>query len=81
MINIGSFNPPVNTKTAKYSKVSKSVAVAGSEIDNNSPKVTIEEERRRKRDRRKRNIKPLIDMRSGRDRRYDSDKPSINIEV
>jgi len=82
MINIGSFHPPASTnKTSKYSKVSKSAAVAGSEVDNNAPKIGVESERRRKKDRRQRNVKTLIDMRSGRDRRSESDKTSIDITV
>jgi len=82
MINIGSFHPPASTnKPSKYSKVSKSAAVAGSKVDNNAPQIGAEHERRRKKDRRQRNVKTLIDMRSGRDRRTETDKPSINIEV
>lgn len=81
MMNIGSFHPSVNTrKASKYRQMPQSAAVAGSETNPNPPKITVGEERRRRKDRRTRNVKPLIDMRCGRDRR-DSGKLSINIEA
>lgn len=39
------------------------------------------QEKRKGGDRRKRNIKPLLDTRSGRDRRNDPDNPSIDTEA
>jgi hypothetical protein len=38
-------------------------------------------EKREGQDRRKRNIKPLLDTRTGRDRRYDRNKLSINTKA
>jgi hypothetical protein len=82
MINIGPLNPPVSTpKTLK--KSSRHAAVAGSEINKDAQKVAppVQQKKRRGKDRRQRNMKPLIDLRSGRDRRDNPDAPSIDIEV
>lgn len=85
-MNISSLFPPVNTAKLKQTKRSE-VAVAGSEINpeakKDAPKAIYPRDQRKKRgqDRRQRNIKPLIDMRSGRDRRKDSENKSINVSV
>ena len=79
MINIGGpFNSLASTQKLKR-KATRDAAVAGTEVTTNAPKVVATQERRRK-DRRKKSIKPLIEMRSGRDRRK-SDKPSVDIQV
>jgi hypothetical protein len=41
----------------------------------------IEYEKREGQDRRKRQTKVLLDTRSGRDRRYDNERPSINTKA
>ncbi len=92
-MNIGSFLPPVNTAKLKQPKRSE-IAVAGSEVGKEphrqAPVPAQEDEqqdsrgqerRARRKDRRQRNIKPLIDMRSGSDRRKGSAKTSINVDV
>jgi len=38
-------------------------------------------EKREGEDRRKRRIKPLLDTRTGRDRRYDTENPAIDIKA
>ncbi len=81
MINIGPLHPPVSTPKTK--KSSRDAAVAGTEINKDAQRVNQElpKKKRRGKDRRQRNIKPLIDLRSNRDRRQDPDAPSIDIEV
>lgn len=80
-MNISSLLPPVNTTTLKRAK--SGVAVAGSEINKDAPKTVVNKERRQRRgqDRRQKNIKPLVDMRSGRDRRKDQQQASISLKV
>ena len=91
-MNIGSLIPPVNTAKLRQTKRSE-IAVAGSEVGKEPHRqVPVQanedeqqdhggqERRERGKDRRQRNIKPLIDMRSGGDRRRDG-KPSINVDV
>jgi hypothetical protein len=81
-MNIGSLFPPVNT--TKLSQVKRSeVAVAGSEINKDASRTLMEQEKRKRRgqERRKQDSKPLLDSRSGRDRRYDEEKRSINLKV
>jgi hypothetical protein len=81
MINIGSLNPPVNTPKVQK-KTSRSAAVAGTEINKDAQNVPQSvSKKRRGKDRRQRNMKPLIELRSGRDRRDNPDTPSIDIEV
>lgn len=82
-MNISSLLPPVNTAKLKQPKRSE-VAVAGSEINPEAKKDTpkaVHQRKKRGQDRRKRSIKPLIDMRSGRDRRKDAESKSINVSV
>ena len=80
-MNISSLLPPVNTATLKQPKRSE-VAVAGSEVSKDAPKNTTDQEKRkyRGRERRKRKLKPLIDMRSGKDRRKGVQR-SISLKV
>ncbi|MGH1485916.1 MAG: hypothetical protein ACRBCI_06810 [Cellvibrionaceae bacterium] len=81
MININSLTPPVNTPKVKK-MTSKSAAVAGTEINKDAQRVFVDQQKKRRgKDRRKKNMKPLIDLRSGRDRRDDPNIPSIDIEV
>jgi hypothetical protein len=82
MINIGPLNPPVS-KPKVLQSPSKDAAVAGSEINKDAHRVDppIQKKKRRGKDRRQRNMKPLIDLRSGRDRRDNPGVPSIDIEV
>ncbi len=84
-MHIRSQFPPVNTTKPTLVKRSE-VAVAGSETNADAEKHEFyvqskADKKRRGKDRRKRNVKPLLDSRSGKDRRYDAEKPSINIEV
>lgn len=81
MINIGSLHPPVSTPKIKQ-KSSKEAAVAGSKITKDAPKmVQPKRERRQRKDRRQKTLKPLVDLRTGGDRREDPATPSIDIEV
>lgn len=90
-MNISSLIPPVNTATLKQPKRSE-IAVAGSETDKDAPqsrqepesreqKEKREQSKKRGQDRRQRNIKPLLDSRSGGDRRKDKTRPVINLSV
>jgi hypothetical protein len=83
MINIGPLYPLVSTpKTHKNPSHDK--VIAGTEINKDAQRVIAERERKRRRgekDRRQRNLRPLIDLRIGRDRRDSPDVPSIDIEV
>lgn len=78
-MDIRSLTPPVNTTKLRYPKRSD-VAVAGSETNKDAPQYTKEEadERRHGRDRRKRREKPLVECRSGDDRRK---KAKIDIKA
>ena len=85
-MNIGSLVPPVNPAKPSYPKRSE-VAVAGSETNKdapeNLPSYVYEKQSRRKRrrqDRRKKNVKPALDMRVSSDRRQRT-RPRISIEV
>lgn len=93
LMNIGSLIPPVNTTKLKQPKRSE-IAVAGSEIgkephrqapvqakEDDQQEHQGQERREKGKDRRQRNIKPLVDMRSGSDRRKDKIRPSINVDV
>ena len=90
-MNISSLIPPVNPATLTYPKRSE-VAVAGSEINKDAPERSRDElykkERNKKeqgkrhgQDRRTKDIKPALDMRTSSDRRTSSKKPRINISV
>lgn len=81
-MNISSLLPPVNTAKLKQPKRSE-IAVAGSEISKDAPEKANERQKRKRRgqERRRRHVKPLIEMRSGGDRRKDGERPSINLEV
>jgi hypothetical protein len=95
-MNIGSLIPPANPAKLTYPKRSE-VAVAGSEINKDAPersqeelydKVSQHKERNRKergkrrgQDRRKKDIKPALDMRASSDRRESNKRPRINISV
>lgn len=81
-MNISSLIPPVNPTKLKYPKHGE-VAVAGSKINKDAPKMLSKQEQREKRgkDRRKRNVKPLLDSRTSGDRRKDPRRPSINLSV
>lgn len=83
MVNISSLLPPVNTHRMKSKNHRGDIAVAGSEADKHAPHPVVEQqqEKRKGRDRRQRDVKPLVDMRSGRDRRKDPDKPVIDLKV
>lgn len=85
-MNIGSLVPPVNPAKPSYPKRSE-VAVAGSETNKDAPEnlqgYVYEKQQRRKRrgqDRRKKDVKPALDMRVSGDRR-ETKKPRINISV
>ncbi|MEM0910570.1 MAG: hypothetical protein AAGJ37_06315 [Pseudomonadota bacterium] len=67
-------------------KKKESVSLDKSDTDTDVTKQDVEremivEEKRKGKDRRKRNTKPLFDTRSGRDRRNDPDKPSIDTKA
>ncbi len=82
-MNINSLLPPVNTTKLNYPKRSD-VAVAGSETNKDAPKAVYERQQRKKhrgKDRRQRNLKPLLDSRSGSDRRKHPIRGSINLSV
>lgn len=83
MINFTPFRPSVSTtKVAKQAKAFKSTAVAGSKVgDENQHVVPSNNERRKKKDRRQRDIKPLIDMRSGDDRRQVNARRRVDVKV
>ncbi|MBX2807064.1 MAG: hypothetical protein KTR20_00400 [Cellvibrionaceae bacterium] len=79
MITIGPFNPLLST--AKYKrKPSQAKTQTGAELDREAPAVAPTQNRRRK-DRRQQSIRPLIEMRCGRDRRENGAAPSVDIEV
>ena len=84
MINIHSLVPPVNTPARSVTKRGE-IAVTGAEVNKDAPQTQYvyqkKREHRKGRDRRQRDLPPLIDMRSGGDRRNDPDKPSINVKV
>ena len=83
MINIGPLHPPVSTPNVGK-KTSRDAAVAGTEINKDPQHITQElpnKKKRRGKDRRQRNIKPLIDLRVSRDRRENPDAPSVDIEI
>ena len=83
MINIGPIHPPVSTPTINK-RESRDAAVAGTEINKDAQRVNQElpkKKKRRGKDRRQRNIKPLIDLRVSADRRENPDVPSIDIEI
>ncbi len=76
---------PINNLRLKPSKRS-SVKFEKSESNADAGKkpliVPVEgQEKRKGEDRRKRNIKPLIDTRSGRDRRYENNANSVDIKA
>jgi hypothetical protein len=87
-MNIGSFVPPANPAKSTYPKRSE-VAVAGSEINKDAPEdlkdyVYEKQQKRRKqrgKDRRKKDIKPALDMRASSDRREVQRRPRISISV
>lgn len=84
-MNIPSYFIPITPSRVKAPKKS-ALNVDKSETNENAsendalPHAAVQEKRRGA-DRRKRNVKPLLDTRSGRDRRYDTEKPSIDIEA
>lgn len=84
MLNISSLLPPVNPTKLKTPKRSE-IAVAGSETNKDAPDTGAvyqrKQHKRRGGDRRKRNIKPLIDLRSSPDRRKTTSKQSISVTV
>ena len=92
-MTIGSFLPPVNNAKLKQPKRSE-IAYAGSELgkeahrqvpiqpqEDDDQGISDQERRQRGKERRQRNIKPLVDTRSGQDRRRDSSNLSINVDV
>ncbi len=83
MINIGPLHPPITTP--KINKTASSEAATEStEINKDAQPVVVQppkQKKQRGKDRRQRNVKPLIDLRSSGDRRVDPDKPSINIKI
>lgn len=82
MINIGPLHPPVSTPKVKKAS-SRDAAVAGTEINKDAQRVAQQprQKKRRGKDRRQRNIKPLIDLRVSGDRREDPDTPSVDIKI
>lgn len=80
-MNIGPMLPPVSTP--KINKQSRDAAVAGTEITDNPQHIPQDyrRQKRRQNDRRKKNIKPLLDLRVTRDRREDPNIPRIDIEI
>ncbi|MFT6388178.1 MAG: hypothetical protein ACJAUP_001554 [Cellvibrionaceae bacterium] len=83
MLNIGSLLPPVSTPKIGET-TSRDAAVAGTEINKDPQQLSYQclpRKRRDKKDRRRRNIKPLMDLRISRDRRLDPDVPSIDIKI
>ena len=81
MTNIGPLYPSVNTSKV-VKKNYRDVAVTGTEVSkDNTSTVKQKVKKQRGKDRRQRNLKPLIDLRLGRDRRQNVSKPSIDIEV
>lgn len=82
MINIGPLHPPVSTP--KINKThSRDAAVAGTEINKDAQRVEQQpkKKKRRGKERRQKNIKPLIDLRVSADRRENADTPSVNIKI
>jgi len=83
MFYTGPLLPPVSTPKVRTT-TSRDAAVAGTEINKDAQPVSYQylpKKRRDKKDRRRRNIKPLIDLRISRDRREDPDVPSIDIKI
>lgn len=76
---------PINTNRPKPAKRG-AVTLEKSESDPNTTKQALNAhvlmyDKRESEDRRKRQIKPLLDTRSGRDRRYDKENPPIDIKA
>ena len=85
MINFVPLQTPVSTPKVN-SKPSPNATTAGVEINKDAQHGTQQvfqgySKKRRGKDRRQRNLKPLIDMRSNKERRDDPQMPSIDIEV
>lgn len=82
MINIGPLIPPVSTPKVNKT-LSRSAAVAGTEINKDTQHIVQEQKQKKRRgkDRRQRNLKPLLDLRSSGDRRANPDMPSVDVEV
>ncbi len=84
-MNIPSHFLPINNIRVKPAKkASVSFEKSDSNTDATQQEIITPQEARDKRkgeDRRKRNIKPLLDTRSGRDRRYDKNRQSIDIKA
>jgi len=76
---------PINTNKPKPAKRG-AVTLEKADSNPDSAKQVLNShvilyEKREGEDRRKRQIKPLLDTRSGRDRRFDKQRPSINIKA
>ena len=82
MITIGPLQPPVNVPKVKKTLPQDSPSET-TEVNKDAQPVVVERPRKRRsgKDRRQRNMKPLIDLRSHRERRQNSDAPGIDIEV
>lgn len=78
------FLPNRTTKVRATTK--PAVSLDKADTGNDSAKqegvqVVKAQEKRQGEDRRKRHIKPLLDTRTGRDRRYSATRPSIDIKA
>lgn len=76
---------PINTTRAKPAK-RNAISLEKSESNPDTAKHALNSQvlmydKREGEDRRKRKVKPLLDTRVGRDRRYDVDRPSVNIKA
>ena len=82
-MHISSLLPVVNTAKLQQPKRGQ-VAVAGAKVNKDAAQKTTARKQcqRRGQERRQRNIKPLVDLRSGSDRRRNNpDKPSVSLNV
>lgn len=84
-MNIPSHFLPINIARVKAKKreavsFEKADVSADAATQEQIQKVFVQEKRQGE-DRRKRNTKPLLDTRTGRDRRYDIDRPSVDIKA
>jgi hypothetical protein len=82
---IPSYFLPINTNRPKPAKRGE-ITLEKSESNPDCPKHAVNAQvflydKREKEDRRKRNIKPLLDTRMGRDRRYNKQNPSVDIKA
>ncbi|MFC3122106.1 hypothetical protein [Agaribacter flavus] len=84
-MRVPSYFLPIRPQKTQLPK-KPTVSLDKSETDNDATKQegvihAKIDEKRKGRDRRKRNQKVLLDTRSGRDRRYDKAKPSVDVKA